>query len=288
MTTGVSTESTTGVSVELTDLTRVYGTVRALDGLTLHMKPGEFIALLGPSGCGKTTALRILAGLDEATSGTVAVGGRDVTRVPANKRDMGMVFQAYSLFPHLTALQNVEFGLKVRGKAKRDRATRAGDMLDLVGLSAHVDKYAVEMSGGQQQRVALARALGDRAERAAARRAAVGARRQGAHPAAGRDPPRAARRRHDDAVRHPRPGGGVGRRRPGRRDEPGPARAARSAREGVRRSRDTVRGRVRRPEQQGARPRRVGPRGTARHVGPDPGRVRSTPVRARRCCGPSR
>jgi putative spermidine/putrescine transport system ATP-binding protein len=159
MTTSVKAESTTGVRVELTDLTRVYGTVKALDGLTLHMKPGEFIALLGPSGCGKTTALRILAGLDEATSGTVTVDGRDITSVPANKRDMGMVFQAYSLFPHLTALQNVEFGLKVRGKAKRDRASRAGDMLDLVGLSAHVDKYAVEMSGGQQQRVALARAL---------------------------------------------------------------------------------------------------------------------------------
>jgi putative spermidine/putrescine transport system ATP-binding protein len=157
--TGDSAGSTTGVAVELNDLTRVYGTVRALDGLTLHIQPGEFVALLGPSGCGKTTALRILAGLDEATSGTVSVGRRDITRVPANKRDMGMVFQAYSLFPHLTALQNVEFGLKVRGKAKRDRATRAGDMLDLVGLSEHMNKYAVELSGGQQQRVALARAL---------------------------------------------------------------------------------------------------------------------------------
>jgi putative spermidine/putrescine transport system ATP-binding protein len=149
----------TGVGVELNDLTRVYGSVRALDGLTLHIEPGEFIALLGPSGCGKTTALRILAGLDEATSGTVSVGGRDLTTVSASKRDMGMVFQAYSLFPHLTARQNVEFGLKVRGRGKGDRAQRAGEMLELVGLSAHVDKYASEMSGGQQQRVALARAL---------------------------------------------------------------------------------------------------------------------------------
>ncbi|MCK0176151.1 MULTISPECIES: ABC transporter ATP-binding protein [Mycobacteriaceae] len=150
---------TAGVAVELNDLTRVYGTVKALDGLTLHIRPGELVALLGPSGCGKTTALRILAGLDEATFGTVSVDGRDVSRVPANKRDMGMVFQAYSLFPHLTALDNVAFGLKMRGKPKADRMSRAAEMLEVVGLSAHQHKYAGEMSGGQQQRVALARAL---------------------------------------------------------------------------------------------------------------------------------
>jgi putative spermidine/putrescine transport system ATP-binding protein len=148
-----------GVAVELNDLTRVYGEVKALAGLTLHIEPGELVALLGPSGCGKTTALRILAGLDEATSGTVLVGGQDVSRVPANKRDMGMVFQAYSLFPHLTVLDNVAFGLKMRGKGKSERTSRAADMLDLVGLSAHKHKYANELSGGQQQRVALARAL---------------------------------------------------------------------------------------------------------------------------------
>lgn len=150
---------TDGVAVELTDLTRVYGTTRALDGLTLHIEPGEMVALLGPSGCGKTTALRILAGLDEATSGTVSVGGVDVSRVPANKRDMGMVFQAYSLFPHLTVLDNVAFGLKMRGKGKQDRLSRASEMLDLVGLGALGGRYAKELSGGQQQRVALARAL---------------------------------------------------------------------------------------------------------------------------------
>ncbi len=148
-----------GVAVELSDLTRLYGSTKALDGLTLHIEPGELVALLGPSGCGKTTALRILAGLDEATSGTVSVGGVDVSRVPASKRDMGMVFQAYSLFPHLTVLDNVAFGLKMRGKAKQDRTSRAADMLDLVGLTAHTHKYASELSGGQQQRVALARAL---------------------------------------------------------------------------------------------------------------------------------
>src|SRR4029077_1928475 len=154
-----SLRMTNGVAVELNDLTRVYGSLKALDGFTLHMEPGELVALLGPSGCGKTTALRILAGLDEATSGTVSVGGQDVSSVPANKRDMGMVFQAYILFPHLTVLDNVAFGLKMRGKPKRERTSRAADMLDLVALSAHKHKYASELSGGQQQRVALARAL---------------------------------------------------------------------------------------------------------------------------------
>ena len=149
----------TGLAVELTDLTRVYGQVRALDGFTLSIAPGELVALLGPSGCGKTTALRILAGLDAATSGSVSVGGRDLTRVPASKRDMGMVFQAYSLFPHMTVIDNVAFGLKMRGKDGAARRARAGDMLDLVGLGEQADRYAHQLSGGQQQRVALARAL---------------------------------------------------------------------------------------------------------------------------------
>ncbi len=148
-----------GVAVDFIDVTRVYGAVRALDGLTLHLEPGEMVALLGPSGCGKTTALRILAGLDEPSSGSVAVDGHDITAVPPNKRDMGMVFQAYSLFPHLTVLDNVAFGLKLRGRDKRDRTEKAADMLDLVGLGAHKQKYASQLSGGQQQRVALARAL---------------------------------------------------------------------------------------------------------------------------------
>jgi putative spermidine/putrescine transport system ATP-binding protein len=147
------------LAVELTDLTRVYGDLKALDGLTLHIEPGEMVALLGPSGCGKTTALRILAGLDEATSGSVSVGGKDLTGVAANKRDMGMVFQAYSLFPHLTVVDNVAFGLKLRGEGTSDRRARASEMLELVGLTEHRDKYASQLSGGQQQRVALARAL---------------------------------------------------------------------------------------------------------------------------------
>jgi putative spermidine/putrescine transport system ATP-binding protein len=145
-----------GVAVHLNDLRRAFGAVHALDGLDLHIEPGELIALLGPSGCGKTTALRILAGLEDADSGRVLVGGRDITGLPANRRDMGMVFQAYSLFPHLTALENVQFGLKLRRRAAGDRAAT---MLDLVGISEHAGRYPHQLSGGQQQRVALARAL---------------------------------------------------------------------------------------------------------------------------------
>ncbi len=148
-----------GTAVQLTDLRRVYGGVAALDGLTLHILPGELVALLGPSGCGKTTALRCLAGLEDPDSGSIEVGGRDVTSIPTNKRDMGMVFQAYSLFPHMTARQNVEFGLELRGRDKSSRRSRAGEMLELVGLVEHAGKYAHQLSGGQQQRVALARAL---------------------------------------------------------------------------------------------------------------------------------
>ncbi len=154
-----STPTRTGTAVQLTDLRRLYGGVAALDGLTLHLEPGELVALLGPSGCGKTTALRCLAGLDDPTSGTIEVGGRDVTGIPTNKRDMGMVFQAYSLFPHMTARQNVEFGLELRRQDKDVRRGRASEMLELVGLNEHADKFAHQMSGGQQQRVALARAL---------------------------------------------------------------------------------------------------------------------------------
>ena len=149
----------TASDVALRDLHRAYGGVPALDGLTLEVGAGELVSLLGPSGCGKTTALRILAGLETADSGTVVVGGRDITGVPASRRDMGMVFQAYSLFPNMTALDNVAFGLRLRKVSSTERRRRAGDMLELVGLGSQAAKYPHQMSGGQQQRVALARAL---------------------------------------------------------------------------------------------------------------------------------
>src|SRR5712691_11833386 len=148
-----------GVEVRLEDLRRAYAATTALDGLTLTMAPGELVALLGPSGCGKTTALRLVAGLEEANGGRVVIGGQDVTNLGANKRQIGMVFQAYSLFPHMTAAQNLEFGMQLHNVEVDERRKRAREMLDLVGLAPHANKYASQMSGGQQQRVALARAL---------------------------------------------------------------------------------------------------------------------------------
>ena len=145
--------------LQLDKVTKAFGDFTAVDDIDLHVPRGSFFALLGPSGCGKTTALRILAGLERADAGRVLVGGRDISGTPANRRDMGMVFQAYSLFPHMTARQNVEFGLEMRGRGRAVRRERTDEMLDLVGLGAHAEKYAHQLSGGQQQRVALARAL---------------------------------------------------------------------------------------------------------------------------------
>ncbi len=157
--TGVGQPGSAGAPVSIQALSRSFGAVRALDGLTLELAPGEFVALLGPSGCGKTTALRIVAGFESADSGTVTVDGKDVAPVPAARRDMGMVFQSYSLFPNMTALENVGFGLRMRKLNSAHRAKRATELLDMVGLSPQARQYPHQLSGGQQQRVALARAL---------------------------------------------------------------------------------------------------------------------------------
>ena len=150
-----------GGGVQMLGVDKIYpgSNVKALNDFNLEIKPGEMVVLLGGSGCGKSTALRSLAGLEDIQAGRIIVGGQDVTGVPVNKRDMAMVFQAYSLFPHMTALQNVEFGLEIRGVTRAERRHLAMEKLDLVGLADQAGKYTQQMSGGQQQRVALARAL---------------------------------------------------------------------------------------------------------------------------------
>src|ERR1700712_4524374 len=158
MTVTVESRTITGTTVEYRGVHRVFGNTHALDGLDLRIKPGELLALLGPSGCGKTTALRLLAGFDQPDAGSGLVDGEGVTPGAANKRDMGMVFQSYSLFPTMSALDNVGLGLRLRGRSGGDRKRRAAELLELVGLSEHLKKFPHQLSGGQQQRGRLARA----------------------------------------------------------------------------------------------------------------------------------
>ncbi|WP_431806743.1 ABC transporter ATP-binding protein [Microbacterium paraoxydans] len=148
-----------GTRVQLQNIVKRYGSTTVLHGVDLDIAPGEFVSLLGPSGCGKTTLLRVLAGLEGAEGGAVLLGGADVSRVPTNKRDIGMVFQSYSLFPHLRVADNTAFGLRRRGVGKAEAGRRSLDALALVGLAELADRFPHQLSGGQQQRVALARAL---------------------------------------------------------------------------------------------------------------------------------
>ena len=138
---------------------KTFGPTVALEALDLDIRDGELITLLGPSGCGKTTALRIAAGFEFADAGIVTVGGNDISDTPAHKRNMGMVFQSYSLFPNLNVAQNIEFGLRTRKLPKPKRDARVKEMMTLVQLSDFAKRYPHQLSGGQQQRVALARAL---------------------------------------------------------------------------------------------------------------------------------
>jgi putative spermidine/putrescine transport system ATP-binding protein len=145
--------------LRLDGLVKRYGAQAAVDGVSLDVARGECIALLGPSGCGKTTTLRLVAGFITPDSGQILIGGRAVQRDPPYRRSIGMVFQNYALFPHLTAAANVGFGLEMRNIPRAERETRVAEALAMVGLAGLADRYPARMSGGQQQRVALARAL---------------------------------------------------------------------------------------------------------------------------------
>ncbi len=145
--------------LELNDITKYFGQVAAVKNITLSIQQGEFLTLLGPSGCGKTTILRMIAGFENPSEGTIRLEEDDITYRPANKRPMGMVFQSYALFPHMTAEQNIAFGMKIKRLPAKQIQQRCAELLELVGLGEMGPRYPHQLSGGQQQRIALARAL---------------------------------------------------------------------------------------------------------------------------------
>jgi iron(III) transport system ATP-binding protein len=151
-----------GAYLQVRQVSKRFGDFTALRDVSLDVREGEFVCFLGPSGCGKTTLLRAIAGLDIQSEGQIVQAGRDISALPPEERDFGIVFQSYALFPNLTVRQNVAFGLENRGLQRRDVDTRVSELLDMVGLYAHRDKYPAQISGGQQQRVALARAIAPR------------------------------------------------------------------------------------------------------------------------------
>ena len=150
------------IDVRLVEVTKTYGNVTAVDRVELEIARGEFFTLLGPSGSGKTTTLRLIAGFEEPDRGRIELGGRDVTGVPAYSREVNTVFQDYALFPHMTVAENVEYGLMIRKVAKRERARRRDDALEMVRLAGYGSRKPGQLSGGQRQRVALARAIVNR------------------------------------------------------------------------------------------------------------------------------
>jgi len=145
--------------LEATDIGKLFGDFAAVQNINFQVSDGEFICILGPSGCGKTTLLRVIAGLETQSSGKIIQNGKDISLLPPDQRDFGIVFQSYALFPNLTVKNNIAFGLETRKYKKHDTKKRVAELLNLVGLSSHINKYPSQLSGGEQQRVALARAL---------------------------------------------------------------------------------------------------------------------------------
>ncbi len=153
------TLSPTGIGLTIDRVTKRYGQLTAVDGVSLEIEAGEFLTLLGPSGSGKTTLLMMLAGFQDVTAGDIRVGGASVLATPPEKRNFGMVFQGYALFPHMTVWKNIAYPLEIRKRPSDEIVRRVGEMLELVQLAAFAGRYPQQLSGGQQQRVALARAL---------------------------------------------------------------------------------------------------------------------------------
>ena len=151
-------------ALALKDIRKAYGDARAVDDVSIDFPQGELTALLGPSGCGKTTLLRMIAGLEVPTAGTITLGGRDITRLPAHSRKFGMVFQSFALFPHLSVRENVGYALTIAGTPRAEVMARADKLLDLVQLQGFADRRIGQLSGGQRQRVAIARALAQEPE----------------------------------------------------------------------------------------------------------------------------
>ena len=231
--------------LELTDVQKRFGETVAVEDFNLAAEKGEFVSFLGPSGCGKTTTLRMIAGFEQPTAGTITIDGEDITYRPPNRRNVGMVFQSYALFPNMTVADNIGFGLKVRKRPADQIKKRVAELLEIVNLPDKGGRYPYQLSGGQQQRVALARALAfepqvlllDEPLSALDAKIRVALRHEiRADPAPARD---------HDRLRHPRPGGGALAVRPRRRHERGPDGAGRDAVRDLQLPDDRVRGLVR-------------------------------------------
>ncbi len=230
--------------VTLKGIKKAYGPVTVIPNLDLEIEDHEFMVLVGPSGCGKSTALRMIAGLEEITGGTIEIGDRVVNDVPPKDRDIAMVFQSYALYPHMTVRENLEFGLKIRKTPKDEMDRRVDEAAQILGITEFLDRKPKQLSGGQRQRVAAGPRHRAQARRLPVRRAALEPRRQAARPDAGRDLQAPEGPPDHHRLRHPRPDRGHDHGRPHRRHEQGQAPAGGHAARGLREAGQPVRRRA--------------------------------------------